>query len=107
MKVMKNCALAARLAVHYAPWSALLYFLTCFIPGFFNGCKVLLVQRLVDSGVAYAGTAQGMEGMFSAEGKHFAEDMAVTGTVLVVMLFFWFSSYHLRYTSRYTPSLAP
>ena len=113
MKVMKNCALAARLAVHYAPWSALLYFLTCFIPGFFNGCKVLLVQRLVDSGVAYAGTAQGMEGMFSAEGKHFAEDMAVTGTVLVVMLFFWFVFERLQgyeekvLESRLTRYMAP
>lgn len=113
MKVMKNCALAVRLTAHYAPWSALLYFLTCFIPGFFNGCKVLLVQRLVDSGVAYAGTAQGMEGMFSAEGKHFMEDMAVTGTVLVVMLFFWFVFERLQgyeekvLESRLTRHMAP
>ena len=113
MKVMKNCALAVRLAAHYAPWSALLYFLTCFIPGFFNGCKVLLVQRLVDSGVAYAGTGQGMEGMFSAEGKHFIEDMTVTGTVLVVMLFFWFVFERLQgyeekvLESRLTRHMAP
>ena len=29
------------------------------------------------------------------------------GIKLSVMLFFCFSSYHLRYTSTYTPSLAP
>ncbi len=137
MKVIKNCALAVRLAVHYAPWSALLYFLTCFIPGFFNGCKVILMQRLVDSGVAYAGMrlgtagmqsvegmpsmegvyfiegAHSMEGMQSVSGAYIAQDMAVTGTVLVVMLFVWFVLERLQgyeekvLESRLTRYMAP
>ena len=78
MKVVRNCALSCRLIFRYAPGNALLYLLVCTVPGFFSGLRVILVQSLVDSGVAYAAGGQGME------------TMLLPGIFLVGMLFMWF-----------------
>lgn len=78
MKVIKNCALAVKLMVKYTTFHALLYILVCLTPGFFSGLRVILVQRLVDGGVACGRTGQGMESILAG------------GTALVVMLFVWY-----------------
>ena len=78
MKIVRNCALAVGLAVKYAPWNALLYILVSLIPGFFGGLRVVLVQKLVDSGVHFGATGQGVE------------ELIAMGSILVAMLFVWF-----------------
>lgn len=78
MKIVCNCVLAVKLIFQYAFRHGLLYVLVCLIPGFFGGIRVILVQKLVDRGLVLAGTGQGLE------------MMAVTGTLLVTVLFFWF-----------------
>ncbi len=78
MKIVRNCVLAVKLIFQYAFRHGLLYVLVCLIPGFFGGIRVILVQKLVDRGLVLAGTGQGLE------------MMAVTGTLLVTVLFFWF-----------------
>lgn len=78
MKVIRNCALSVGLTVKYAPWNALLYILVCLTPGFFSGLRVVLVQRLVDGGMDYGTTGQGMEGLL------------LSGSLLIAMLFVWF-----------------
>ena len=78
MKVLRNCILSVRLTVKYASWNALLYILVCLMPGIFSGLRVILVQRLVDGGMEYGRTGQGMAGVLGA------------GCILVTMLFIWF-----------------
>jgi ABC-type multidrug transport system fused ATPase/permease subunit len=78
MKVLRNCILSVRLTVKYASWNALLYILVCLMPGIFSGMRVILVQRLVDGGMEYGRTGQGMAGVLGA------------GCILVTMLFIWF-----------------
>lgn len=78
MKIIRNCALCVRLTVKYTSWNAILCILVCLTPGFFSGFRVLLVQGLVDGGVSYGKTGQGME------------RIVLAGSVLVVMLFVWF-----------------
>ena len=58
MKVVRNCALATRLVFQYAPWNALMVILGIFIPGFFGGLQIILVQRIVDNGISWAETGQ-------------------------------------------------
>jgi len=82
MKVIKNCALAARLVFRYAPWNAVWMLLGFFLPGTFSGIQIILVQRIVDSGAAYVGAGQ--EGASQA-----LEAMAGNGVLLVLLLFFW------------------
>lgn len=77
MKVIRNCALSIRLVFRYAPWNALLLILGYFIPGFFMGLQIILVQKVVDSGIAYASTGQEME------------ILVVSGSLLVILLFSW------------------
>ena len=78
MKIVRNCALAIKCMFRYAPGNTLLYLLVCVAPGFFSGLRVVLVQRLVDSGVAYAALGEGMDAMI------------LSGILLVGMLFLWF-----------------
>lgn len=77
MKVIRNCFLAARLMFQYAPWNALLLISGYIIPGFFMGLQILLVQNVVDSGIAYVNTGQQLDALIRA------------GLLLVIMLFFW------------------
>ena len=78
MKIIRNCALALGLTVRYAPWNAFLYILVCLIPGLFGGLRVVLVQRLVDGGVHFGATGQGVERLMA------------TGSALVATLLVWF-----------------
>ena len=85
MKVVKNCGLAFKLVFRYAPLHGLLLILGFYIPGFFPGLQIILVQKVVDSGILYTSTGQGLT------------PMIVQGVLLVLMLFFWTC---LLYTSR-------
>ncbi|MBO5522766.1 MAG: hypothetical protein J5986_03680 [Roseburia sp.] len=59
MRILRNSALVFKLAFRYAPWNALLLILGFYIPGFFGGLQIILVQRVVDAGLAYvAGEGQ-------------------------------------------------
>lgn len=77
MRVIRNCGLAIRLVFQYAPWNALMVILGIFIPGFFGGLQIILVQRIVDSGIRYAETGQELEAVIWS------------GSLLVAMLFSW------------------
>ncbi len=50
MKVIRNCTYAIRTVFHYAPWNVVLYTIGYFVPAFFTGLQMLLVQQIVDSG---------------------------------------------------------
>lgn len=101
MKVMKNCSMAFKLVFRYAPWSAVWMILGIYIPGFFPGLQVILVQRLVDRGIVYVENGQGLQGII------------VTGVMLVTMLFFWVTLQNIGGYSgkvietRMTEKLAP
>lgn len=77
MKVLRNCAMAIRLVFRYAPLNALLMVLGYYIPGFFGGLQIILVQRIVDAGVQYVNTGEGLTGMI------------LSGILLILMLFSW------------------
>lgn len=77
MKVVKNCGLAFKLVFRYAPLHGLLLILGFYIPGFFPGLQIILVQKVVDSGILYTSTGEGLT------------PMIVQGVLLVLMLFFW------------------
>ncbi len=82
MKVIKNCLLSVRLVFQYAPWNALLYMLGYFIPGTFTGIQIILVQRIVDCGVACInGPVDGVDGALRS--------IVINGVCLVALLFFW------------------
>jgi len=82
MKVMKNWLLAIKLVFQYAPWNALLYLFGFFVHGSFTGVQVILVQGVVDNGVAYvSGAPEGASGALRA--------MVASGVSLVALLFFW------------------
>lgn len=101
MKVVRNCALATRLVFQYAPWNALMVILGIFIPGFFGGLQIILVQRIVDNGISWAETGLGLDAVVRA------------GGLLVAMLFFWivfqrFAMYQARVVQvRLTKYMAP
>lgn len=77
MKVVRNCILAIKLVFRYAPWNGLLFMAGCLVPGFFMGLQVILVQRVVDGGISYVNTGEGMK------------SLVLSGAALVVMLFSW------------------
>lgn len=77
MKVLLNCVLSVKLVFKYAPWNAILVILGYFIPSFFSGLQIVLVQKLVDKGVLYAETGQELEAV------------AMAGILLVAILLFW------------------
>ncbi len=85
MKVIKNCLLSIRLVFKYAPWNAFLYMLGYFVPGSFSGIQILLVQNIVDSGVAYVNGVNGV----TEEVAGALESIIVSGGALVALLFFW------------------
>ncbi len=77
MKLLKNCCMVYKLSFQYAPWPAFFLVLCEGIPSLFIGLQVVLVQRLVDLGIAFAQTGEGLR------------SVVVAGTLLVLMLFFW------------------
>ena len=77
MKVFKNCAFCLKTVFRYAPLNVIICFIGFFVPGFFTGLNILLVQNIVDSAVAYA---KG-EGELSA--------LIMYGVLLVVMTTLW------------------
>lgn len=76
-KVILNCAMAIRLMFCYAPLQAVLVILGLYIPGFFGGLQIILVQRLVDFSVVFVQTGNGLN------------DVIIAGVMLVLMLFLW------------------
>ena len=85
MKVIRNCALSVKLVFKYAPWNAFLYMVGYFVPGSFSGIQILLVQNIVDSGMAYVNSVNSVTG----EAAGALESIIVNGGVLVALLFFW------------------
>lgn len=77
MKVLRNCAMSIRLVMRYAPRNALILILGFYIPGFFGGLQIILVQHIVDYGIQYVNTGEGLSHMILA------------GSLLVLMLFSW------------------
>ncbi len=85
MRVIRNCILSIKLVFKHAPWNAFLYMLGYFVPGSFSGIQILLVQSIVDNGVAYV---NGMNGVTQADGGAL-NSIVISGGALVALLFFW------------------
>lgn len=49
MKAIKNCAFAFKTIFHYAPVNAVIYMIGFYVPAFFTGLQMILIQRIVDS----------------------------------------------------------
>ena len=79
MKTIKNCAYAIRVIFHYAPLNVVLYTIGYFVPAFFTGLQMLLVQNIVDSGVALV------------QGQGELEPVLWWSALLVIMLTLWVS----------------
>lgn len=79
MKAIKNCIYAIRTVFHYAPWNAVLYTVGYFVPAFFTGLQMLLVQQIVDSGVALV------------QGRGELQPVVWWSVLLVIMLTMWVS----------------
>ena len=79
MKVLKNCLFCMKTVFGYAPWNMFFSLVCSFIPTFFTGLQVLLVQRIVDSAVAYA------------KGEVPVEQVILWGILFVAMLTLWVS----------------
>lgn len=104
MKTLKNCAYAIRTVFHYAPLNAVLYTIGYFVPAFFTGLQMLLVQNIVDSGVALV------------QGKGELQPVVLWSVLLVIMLTLWVSLQKLaqyeqsviqtRLTKRMAPDIA-
>ncbi len=104
MKVIRNCTYAIRTVFHYAPWNVVLYTIGYFVPAFFTGLQMLLVQQIVDSGVA----------LVQGEGE--LRPVVWWSGLLVVMLTLWVSLQKLaqyetlairtRLTRRMAPDIA-
>lgn len=77
MKALKNCAYAIKVVFHYAPLNAVLYTIGYFVPAFFTGLQMLLVQKIVDNGVALV------------QGKGELQPVILWSTLLVIMLTLW------------------
>ena len=101
MKVMQNCFFSVKQVFKYAPWNAILVILGYFIPSFFSGLQIVLVQRLVDNGVLYAETGRELEAV------------ATAGILLVAMLLFWVIFQRMAYyqssvlSTKLTKYMAP
>ena len=79
MKVLKNCMFCIKTVFKYAPSNVIICFLGFFVPGFFTGFNVLLLQNIVDSAVAYA------------KGTGELGTLIMYGILLVVMTTLWTS----------------
>lgn len=79
MKAIKNCIYAIRTIFHYAPLNAVLYTIGFFVPAFFTGLQMLLVQKIVDSGMA----------LVQGEGE--LQPVIWWSALLVIMLTMWVS----------------
>ena len=79
MKVLKNCLFCMKTVFGYAPWNVFFSLVCSFIPTFFTGLQVLLVQRIVDSAVAYA------------KGEVPVEQVILWGILFITMLTLWVS----------------
>ena len=79
MKAIRNCIYAIRIVFHYAPLNVVLYTIGYFVPAFFTGLQILLVQQIVDSGVA----------MVQGEGE--LQPVMIWSALLVLMLTLWVS----------------
>ena len=82
MRVIRNCILSIKLVFKHAPWNAFLYMLGYFVPGSFSGIQILLVQSIVDNGVAYV---NGMNGVTQADGGAL-NSIVISGGALVALL---------------------
>jgi len=79
MRNFKNCILCIKTVFHYAPVNAVLSIICYYIPAFFTGLRMLLMQYIVDSAVA----------LISGTGT--IDTLIVWGVLLVVMLILWAS----------------
>lgn len=77
MKILRNCWMSVRYAFQYAPVNAALLVLGYNIPGLFSGLQIVVIQRLVDSGILYAQSGDGFR------------QMLIYGICLVGMMFSW------------------
>jgi len=77
VKVLKNCTFCLKTVFRYAPLNVIICFIGFFVPGFFTGFNVLLVQNIVDSAVAYA------------KGTGELGTLILYGVLLVVMTTLW------------------
>lgn len=104
MKAIRNCVYAIRTVFHYAPWNMVLYTIGYFVPAFFTGLQMLLVQQIVDSGMA----------LVQENGE--LRPVIWWSTLLVVMLTLWVSLQKLaqyeslairaKLTKRMAPDIA-
>ncbi|MCM1215500.1 MAG: ABC transporter ATP-binding protein/permease [Lachnospiraceae bacterium] len=104
MKAIKNCIFAIRTVFHYAPLNAVLYTAGFFVPAFFTGAQMLLIQHIVDSGAALV------------QGRGELRPVVCWSGLLVIMLTLWVSlqklgSYEMtvirtRLTRRMAPDIA-
>lgn len=104
MKAIRNCIYAIRTVFHYAPGNVVLYTIGYFVPAFFTGLQMLLVQQIVDNGVAFV------------QGEGELRPVIWWSALLVVMLTLWVSLQKLgqyenlairtRLTRRMAPDIA-
>lgn len=71
---MKNCLFCIKTVFRYAPFNALIGIICTFLPAFFTGCQILLLQRIVDGAAAYVQGAGG------------PEDVILWGILLVLVM---------------------
>lgn len=63
MKLLKNCGFCLKTVFRYVPSHTLAAMVCLFVPAASAGLQVLLLQRIVDNALAYAGGAEAMEAM--------------------------------------------
>ena len=79
MRNFKNCTFCVKTVFHYAPLNAVLSIICYYIPAFFTGLRMILMQYIVDSAVALA------------NGTGPVDTLILWGVLLVVMLILWAS----------------
>jgi len=77
MKICKNCIFSLKAVFRYAPWNAFLCVVGFFVPAFFTGFQMMLMQNIVDDSLAFA------------KGDGRLQPVILWGILLVVMLTVW------------------
>jgi len=85
MKIIKNCIFSLKAVFRYAPWNAFLCVVGFFVPAFFTGFQMILMQNIVDDSLRFA------------KGQGELQPVLWWGILLVVMLTVWAALERLGY----------
>ena len=101
MKILKNCIFSIKAVFRYAPWNAFWCMVGFFVPAFFAGIQMILMQKIVDDSLAFA------------KGLGELQPVIIWGVLLVLMLTVWAALERLGYFQdgyigvRLTERMAP